>query len=190
MMDLANQQSDEWLMGQVARGSREYLAPLVRRYASPLLTYIQRMTGDRHRSEELFQEVFLAVWLKRKQYKFPNRFRSWLYAIATNRCRDDFRRQRPVTTAKFDATSAAVVSDGNPSPQQTAVAAERAALVETAVAELPEQQRAVVVLRTWNGMSYAEIGEAVGCGESTARSYMHHALTSLRRYLEPKLREE
>ncbi|MGB6045893.1 MAG: sigma-70 family RNA polymerase sigma factor [Pirellulales bacterium] len=190
MMDLANRQSDEWLMGQVARGSREHLAPLVRRYASPLLTYIQRMIGDRHRSEELFQEVFMAVWVKRKQYKFPRRFRAWLYAIATNRCRDDFRRTRTVTLGQFDDASASVLTGGNPSPQETAVAAETATLVDTAVARLSEQQRTVVVLRTWNGMSYAEIGEVVGCGESTARSYMHHALTSLRRFLEPRMRED
>ena len=48
-------QSDEWLMGQVATGRRECLTPLVRRYASSLLTYIERMIGDRHRAEELFQ---------------------------------------------------------------------------------------------------------------------------------------
>ena len=73
-------QSDEWLMGQVASGKQDNLAALVRRYASPLLTYVQRMVGDRHRSEELVQEVFLRVWLKRKTYRFPRTFRAWLFA--------------------------------------------------------------------------------------------------------------
>src|SRR5262245_49892609 len=63
------QERDEWLMGQVALGKRECLEPLVRRYASPLLTFIRRMVGDAHRSEELFQDVFLAVWNKRTQYQ-------------------------------------------------------------------------------------------------------------------------
>ena len=80
-------QPDEWLMGQVALGKREQLEPLVRRYSSALLTYLHRMVGDRHRAEELFQDVFFAVWQKRKTYKFPKSFRSWLFAIATNRCR-------------------------------------------------------------------------------------------------------
>src|SRR5262245_52272206 len=86
---------DEWLMGQVALGRREHLEPLVRRFASPLLTFIQRMVGDRHRAEELFQEVFLAVWVKRAQYRFPRSFRAWLFAIAANRCREDYRKGRP-----------------------------------------------------------------------------------------------
>ena len=64
-------QSDEWLMGQVALGGRQHLEPLIRRYASPLLTYLERTIGDRHRAEELFQDVFLAVWTKRKTYEFP-----------------------------------------------------------------------------------------------------------------------
>src|SRR6266571_9373160 len=85
------QERDEWLMAQVALGKRDHLEPLVRRYASPLLTFIQRMVGDAHRSEELFQDVFLAVWSKRRQYQFPRPFKPWLYGIALNKCRADFR---------------------------------------------------------------------------------------------------
>ena len=53
-------QPDERLMQQVALGKRECVGTLLRRHASELLTFIQRMIGDRHRSEDLFQEVFLA----------------------------------------------------------------------------------------------------------------------------------
>jgi DNA-directed RNA polymerase specialized sigma24 family protein len=82
---------DEQLMAQVAHGRRGQLEPLVRRYASPLLTFIQRMVRNRHRSEELFQEVFLAVWRKRGQYEYPRPFKPWLFAIALNKCRAAFR---------------------------------------------------------------------------------------------------
>ena len=77
---------DEWLMAQVAHGQRDCLETLVRRHATRLLTFIERMAGDRHRAEELFQEVFLAVWVKRRQYQFPRPFKPWLYTIAANRC--------------------------------------------------------------------------------------------------------
>ncbi|HEY2147811.1 MAG TPA: sigma factor, partial [Pirellulales bacterium] len=53
---------DEELMMRVAAGSRDAIIPLIRRWASPLLTFIERMVGHRQRAEELFQEVFLAVW--------------------------------------------------------------------------------------------------------------------------------
>jgi len=180
-------QTDEWLMGQVATGRRECLTPLVRRYASSLLTYIERMIGDRHRAEELFQEVFLAVWTKRKTYKLPKTFRCWLFAIATNCCRAAFRRAAKDVVLPLDECSTDSPAASDPSPAATAVATETANMVATAVAKLPPKQRTVVVLRNWNGMSYAEIAQVVGASEGTVRSHMHHGLTGIRKYLEPRM---
>jgi len=180
-------ETDEWLMVQVARGRRESLEPLVRRYASSVLTYIERMVGDHHLAEELFQEVFLAIWRKRKTYRFPNSFRPWLFAIATNRCRQAFRRAKPAAMQSFEEVTESEPTSSDPSPVEIAVATETAALVAAAVAQLPDQQRTVLVLRNWNGLSYAEIAQIVGRSEGTVRSHMHHALAGIRRYLEPRL---
>lgn len=179
-----NAESDEWLMGQVALGKRECLAPLVRRYASPLLTFVVRMIGNHHRGEELFQEVFLSVWTKRAQYQFPRSFRSWLFAIAANRCRADYRSAKGASVPLDETGGDAPLASG-PEPSEAAVATETAVQVSQAVALLPPQQRSVVVLRVWNGMSYAEIAEVAGCSEATVRSHMHHALGALRRTLSP-----
>jgi RNA polymerase sigma-70 factor (ECF subfamily) len=185
-MNLADDR-DEWVMVQAARGRPQLLEILVRRHASALLTFIHRMVGDRHRSEELFQDVFLSVWINRARYEFPRPFKPWLYTIALNKCRASFRRRSPPQP----------LGDGDPeppapdaSPLETAVAGETAALVSRAVTELPPQQRAVVVLRIWHDLSYAEIAEVVGCTEATARSHMYHGLAALRQRLEPRLGEE
>ena len=177
------QERDEWLMAQVALGKRDHLEPLVRRYASPLLTFIRRMVGDPHRSEELFQEVFLAVWDKRKQYEFPRPFKSWLYAIAVNKCRAMFRIRTGTAIPMEDTDPPSL----DPSPADAAISTETASLVSAAIAQLPPQQRAVVVLRVWHSLSYGEIAEMVGRSEGTVRSHMHHGLAALRRYLEPRL---
>ena len=183
----ATHERDEWLMAQVALGKREQLEPLIRRYASPLLTFIRRMVGDAHKSEELFQEVFLSVWLKRKQYAFPRPFKAWLYAIAANKCRAAFRARTPAVVALEDDDSPAVPSAPGPSPADTAISSETATLVATAVTRLPPQQRLVVVLRAWDGLSYAEIAGVLGRTEATVRSNMHHGLAAMRKYLEPRL---
>jgi RNA polymerase sigma-70 factor (ECF subfamily) len=181
------QQPDESLMGQVALGRRDCLAPLVRRYAGPLLTYIRRMVGDEHRSEELFQDVFLAVWTKRTTYEPPRPFRPWLFGIATNQCRASFRR----TTAPYSDDSAVSQAESpDPSPPDCASNDETARIVERAVAELPPQQRSVVALRVWNGLSYAEIGQSLELTEATVRSHMHHALAALRETLGVRLKSE
>ena len=172
---------DEFLMGQVADGRGDLLEWLVRRHAIGLLTFLSRMTGDHHRAEELFQEVFLAVWLKRRQYEYPRPFRPWLYAIALNRCRADYRVRRPSPVPLGEET----MPDPEATPAEVAVSAETAAQVSEAVTRLPAQQRAVVVLRVWQGMPYSKIAEVVGCAEGTVRSHMHHALVTLRETLAP-----
>jgi RNA polymerase sigma-70 factor (ECF subfamily) len=174
---------DEYLMARVAHGQPELLERLLRRHASPLLTFIRRMVGDRHRSEELFQEVFLAVWVKRHQYEYPRPFKPWLYAIALNKCRAAFRL-RSVPPLPLGTEDPAAPLAG---PADAAIATETAALVGRAVTRLPPQQRAVVVLRIWDGLSYAAIAQALGCTEATVRSHMHHGLAALRKHLEPHL---
>ena len=183
-MDDRNER-DEWLMAQVALGKRDFLEPLIRRYANPLLTFIRRMVGDPHRSEELFQEVFLAVWQKRGQYQFPRPFKAWLYAIAANKCYAACRTRTLPTVVLQEDTAPACPPARGPSPADTAIATETAALVDRAVTRLPALQRAVVVLRIWDGLSYAQIAEMVGRTEATVRSHMHHGLAAMRRYLEP-----
>jgi len=177
-----SREPDEYLMGQVSTGNRDCLTPLVRRYASPLLTFITRMTGDRHRAEELFQDAFLSVWKNRRQYKFPLPFKPWLFAIAANTCKAAFRRVR-ADSVSLDDVAAAI--DDEPGPVQTAVKSETATQVVRAVAQLPVQQRTVVVLRVWNGMSYAEIGQVANCSEGSARAHMHYALARLKKLLPP-----
>ena len=183
-------QRDEWLMDQVAKGRRRHLAKLVHRHGSALLTFLVRMIGDRHRGEELFQDVFLAVWTKRRLYKYPRPFRPWLFAIAANRARTAARRFRPErrTAESIDRTGDAPAADG-PTPADAFESAETATLVTDALARLPARQRTIVVMRIYNGMSYAEIAESIGRSEGTARSRMHHALAALRKFLEPRMND-
>jgi RNA polymerase sigma-70 factor (ECF subfamily) len=167
---------DEWLMARVALGERAPLETLVRRYAGPLVSFLARMVRDTHKGEELFQEAFLAVWVKRRQYEFPRPFKPWLYAIAVNKCRAAFRKAPKAPPVSVDGDTVAPGA----SPFDVAIAAETAARVQCAIAELPPRQRAVVALRVWEEMSYEEIATVVGCTEATARSHMAHGLRAVR----------
>ncbi len=179
--------SDEGLMRQVALGRPEAVGALLRRYASPLLTFIQRTVGRRQRAEDLFQEVFLAVWVWRRRYRYPSPFRPWLFGIAVNKCRADLRREG-YAPALLDDCPGACPTAADPAPAEVAVSAETATMVAEAVDRLPPGQRAVVVMRVWNGLSYAEIAQAVGRSEATVRSHMFHGLAALRRHLEPRMK--
>src|SRR5260370_4371416 len=181
---IARNERDEWLMAQAALGQREALEPLVRRYAGPLVGFIRRLVRDPHRSEELFQDVFLAVWQKRGQYQFPRPFKPWLYTIALNKCRADFRKPSR-SMVELEPDSLAVPHAPDIAPADAAIAGETAELVAKAVHALPPQQRLVVALRAWEGLSYAEIAQLTGPAEATVRSNMHHGLAALRKVMAP-----
>lgn len=181
------QERDEWLMSQVAADRQDALETLVRRYANPLLTFIRRMLSDHQRSEEVFQDVFLAVWQKRRQYLAAYAFRPWLYAIAVNACRAHLRRRRLAVVPLFEGEAAPFDPDID-APGDVLITTERATMVQAALATLPLKQRAVIALRTWSGLSYGEIAEVLGVGDTTVRAHMHFALKALREYLEPRLR--
>src|SRR5262245_14788819 len=125
----ADADRDEDLMWQVAQDRADRLAMLVHRHATGLLTFLTRMIGDSHRAEELFQEVFLAVWVKRGQYQYPRPFRPWLYTIALNRCRAVFRLRTPAPVALGDHDAAG----DEASPADVVISAENAQAVSDAV---------------------------------------------------------
>jgi RNA polymerase sigma-70 factor (ECF subfamily) len=179
--------SDELLMRQVASDDREAMSLLLRRHATPLLTFLRRMCGDHHRSEELFQETFLAVWAGRQKYEFPRPFRPWLFGIAANKCRADYRLESSRPSAGPEPDDEPLTSPAA-TPFEAAIVRETADLVQAAVLRLPARQRSVVALRVWNGLSYAEIATALGCNEGTVRSNMFHALAAVRKHLEVTLR--
>jgi RNA polymerase sigma factor (sigma-70 family) len=101
----------------------------------------------------------------------------------------EFRRSEPKLLPLAGESWAAPLSLEH-RPDESVLVAETAALIALAVARLPAQQRMVVVLRVWNEMPYSQIAEVVHCTEATVRSHMHHALTALRKYLEPRLRDD
>ncbi len=184
-----NQETDEILMNQAAQGNHLCLEQLLKRYGNMLMTFLQRMSRNEHRSGDLFQEVCLAVWRYRHTYKYPQKFKVWLFRIALNVYRSQFRR-RLIWFLPFETEddNPWEPSSNDPPPDEKAVATETACIVSEAVRQLPSQQRTVVTLRVWSGLSYAEIARVIDCRESTVRSHMFHALVTMKEFLEPRLR--
>ena len=130
--------SDERLMKLSAEGDRSCFESLVRRYARPLMTLINRMTGKHHRSEDIFQEVLLSCWKNRRQYKFPKSFRPWIYRIAINQCRQVYRKKDMTISNQETSVEAKTVEL---SPETSSLQQEVDAAIKSAVENLPEHQR-------------------------------------------------
>jgi len=164
--------SDEWLARAAAAGDTRALEELYRRYETPVVRYVQRFARDNDIAVDLFQEAFFRAYVNLGSFDPRRSFRPWLYRIATNVARDWIRHE---SRALPPATEA-----GEPSVISIVEARDQARRVESAVAELSEDHRLVVILRHYQGLSYAEIAEITGSPEGTVRSRMHYALRALR----------
>jgi RNA polymerase sigma-70 factor (ECF subfamily) len=183
--------SDEQAMERVRnREDPRAFAILVRRWEGPIRRLCARMIGDAHCAEDLAQEAFARLFVRRKHYRPVARFSTFIRRIAVNLCYDELRRRKRRSECPLEedgeATAAgdALTASGGP-PDAVAAEKEHADLVRAAVLRLPEHYRAVVVLRHYEGLKFREIAEVLDIPPGTVKSRMAEALSRLAR--EPRL---
>lgn len=177
---------DEEALAGFVHGDLSQFEGLVRRYERPLLGFIYRYLGDRARSEELAQEAFLRVFRHAARFDPSLSFRAWLYTIALNLCRHEAKRRGSETEwRRRQAVGEPAATDD--SPVALAQREEAMEAVRGAVAVLPDEQRAVLVMRVYQGLSYEEIASVIGCPVGTAKSRMFYALERVRVQLGERL---
>jgi len=167
---------------------------LVARHERPVWNFLRRFTRDAAATEDLLQAVFLRVVKSARDWQRTAKFSTWVYAIARNLCVDQSRRavhrqasslDGPLRTADPDATE--TLHDRIAAPQsgaeQQVADQQAAARIDAAVAELPDEQREVFLMREVMEMSFAEIAAVVGASEPTVKSRMRYALCKLRESL-------
>ena len=186
--------SDVQLMLDVKAGDDASFELLLRKYRTPLVHYLGRMTGDSAAAEDLAQEVFLRIYRARFQYAPSAKFTTWVFRIATNlalNARRDGRYRRMEVSIQEggypDPGDARVleIPDGQPGAEQRLMARDRAALIRRAVEELPEKQRAAVLLHKYEEMDYDQIAGILHCSESALKSLLFRAYETLRVKLAP-----
>jgi RNA polymerase sigma-70 factor (ECF subfamily) len=147
--------------------------------------FVTRNSGD---AEEAVQETFMDVLRALPHYRVegPARFETWLYRVAVNRCRSRLRRKR-IPTDDWNEIEERLerIPETHPShnPEGVALKQEQAVELWRAVDQLPEPQRAVVLLRYQQGFSYSEIAQALDIKEGTVKSRLYHAHRKLKEYL-------
>ncbi len=176
--------TDEQAMWRVKmEDDPQAFAQLVRRWEKPIQSLCARMTGDAHRGEDLTQEAFARVFARRKDYQASGKFATFLWRVALNLCYDELRkvsrrRESMLDEGAGDDGETHFVASG-PGPDFVLVEQERAEAVRRALLELTEAQRAVVVLRHYEGLKFREIGEVLEIPEGTVKSRMAEALSQL-----------
>jgi RNA polymerase sigma-70 factor, ECF subfamily len=182
--------SDEQLLAAVLTGDMDALARLVERHQGPLTGYLDRLVGgDWALAQDLVQETFMRV-LRQHNQRGDRPFKPWLYAIATNLARDHFKSAAVQRSTWMDGELETRLADADASPEERALASERAAKLSCAVNGLSVEYRAVLVLRFYNGLSLHEIADALDIPLGTVKSRLSVGLRRLRAVLMATARVE
>ena len=176
---------DTDLMLRVKAGEHDCLGVLLLRHRVPVVNFLYRMVQNEAIAEELAQDAFVRVYQSRARYEPAAKFSTWLYRIAThlalNYLRDSRREKNHERLDDVSADSPRrEIADRNLSVDQDLMHQEMIARLRQAIAELPDRQRAVVLMHKYQDMDYRQIAEALGTTVSSVKALMFRACTSLR----------
>jgi RNA polymerase sigma-70 factor, ECF subfamily len=166
--------SDEALMVEFQRGSRQAFEELFARYQGPLFGFFARRLAARERAEDLTQETFLAVIHARARYEPRATVRTYFYGIAIKLLAAERRKQRPAVIEMER-----VVADS----------ADDVLWVREALARLDDDDREILMLREYEQLSYSEIAALLDLPVNTVRSRLFRSRMALKNQLEPAKHE-
>ncbi|MGB8129925.1 MAG: sigma-70 family RNA polymerase sigma factor [Candidatus Angelobacter sp.] len=167
--------SDEALMIEFQRGSREAFEELFARYREPLYGFFRRRLASKDRAEDLMQETFLAVIRAAVRYEPRAQVKTYLYGIALKLLAAERRKisgNEPQIDEHYDP------AEDGPS--------EEALWVRQALEKLDSGQREILMLREYEQLNYVEIGELLRLPVNTVRSRLFRSRMALKGFLEPK----
>jgi len=156
------------------RGEGPAFRELFDRYKNPIYGFVKRRVGDPARAEEITQDVFMALVQSRNGYEVRSSFRTYLYRIAMNRVASEHRKNKE----ESDPPDVAASSELSVVQQ-----------VRDALEKIEPEQKQVVMLREYEGLSYQEIAEVLKVPVGTVRSKLFRAKLALRELLAPALAE-
>lgn len=180
--------SDWVLAGRVAAGDDRAFGLLMDRHRQPVLRFVSRMLGDAGEAEDIAQGVFVRAYRSLHVPAFPRQdaqFSTWLFRIARNAALDAlrYRASHPAESLAALEERGGAVAGGTRSAAAELVDKEIGTAVAAAVASLPEDQRAALVLREYEGLPQAEIAAVLKCSVRSVEARLFRARQYLRRRL-------
>lgn len=177
--------SDETLMLAYAAGQAAAFERLYARHRGPLYRFLDRQLRNAALTDEMFQDVWQRVIAARAGWTPEAAFSTWLFRIAHNRLNDHWRALKHRPTAPADGDERAARVPDPHTPERTLSDFEQRRQLQLALAELPDEQREVLLLRLEQELTLEEIGQVTGVGRETVKSRLRYAMDKLRARLEP-----
>jgi RNA polymerase sigma factor (sigma-70 family) len=168
------------LVERARRGDREAYGELVRAYQAIAFRTAYLVAGGATEAEDAAQDGFVKAWRALGRFRPGAPFKPWLLRIVVNEAHNRRRSAGRRAHLAIRAAAAEPSGDAAPSPEASVLDAERRATVLAAVNELPDDQRIVVTLRYFAGLSEEEVAETLGIAPGTVKSRTSRALERLR----------
>ena len=183
--------TDEKLVKMYAEGNNEAFDLLLGRYEEKIFSYIMYVVRDQDVANDIFQETFMKaiITIQQGRYVENGKFGAWISRIAHNLIIDFFRQSRnenSVSNQDVDYDLFNNVKLAEPATESRMEKEQALDDVRELVADLPEKQREVVMLRYYRELSYKEIAEITGVSINTALGRMRYALLNLRKMAQKK----
>ena len=169
---------DRDLVELASHGDREAFGVLARVHANRLYAIAHRILREMDRSEDAVQQALVIAWQELPRLRDPDRFEPWLHRILVRCCYTEARRRRD-----WSAHVRLLPVDGPGAPDETAALADRDQ-IDRGFRLLPPEQRAILVLHHYLGLTPTEIAETLGVPAGTVRSRLHYAHRAMRAALE------
>ena len=177
--------NDEQLLSRfVAEGNESAFKELVRRHQQPLYQFIWRRIGHEADAIDLVQKVFIQVFTKAEQFRGDAHFKTWLYQIAINLCKNHFRTRDRQRIDDIELEDLRLQAETH--TLEDVAELEEQHFLNKAIMQLPEKQRTTLELHLYQGHTFLEIADIMGCAVGTAKANYHHAISAMRNLLGDK----
>lgn len=168
--------SDEILMQKIASGDKRAFNDLYDRYATPLLNYFFRMLWkDREKAEDFVHDLFAKIIQKPDSFDTKRTFKTWIYSVANNMCKNEYKRQEVRSGMKNGLEEYAAIADDTVNAVQQTHHSMFGEEFQIKLDQLDEKQREAFIYRHIEGLSIKEIADILKISEGTIKSRIFYA---------------
>jgi RNA polymerase sigma factor (sigma-70 family) len=194
LLDIAMMHSDTLII-RAKQGDQNAQGRLVQLWYKRIYNFGYKFFIDHDMAMEISQKTFISMCKNLQGLQDVSRFKSWLYKIAVNYCREEARKTKGNRATSFDSVWNREAEDSprweasanqQDSPEKQFQQMELSDILQQALGELNDEQREVVIMKEYEGLKFREIAEVLNISENTVKSRMYYGLDGLRKILEKK----
>ena len=181
---------EELLIRKAQRGNLTAFEELIKHYDEKVMNILLNMLNNSDDARDVYQEVFMKVFQTIKKFRFQSKFYTWLFRIAVNTSINFRKKRTSYQNRTFEDSFnennenlQAFIQNESGNPEKELLNLKLSKNIQQSVDRLPRQQKAVFVLRHYQGYKLSEIAEIMNCSEGTVKNYMFRSVQKLKKEL-------